>query len=227
MMRIFGDIVASTCAALPFLFHNVLDTPCQGAAFLGAAHNPFWIEGDAGNSTYRADMLTLPDELTPGRLQHRRSLLEEIGRVQNTSHPAGQQFRRFADRADQLLESQAIRRALDLSQESERTREHYGYYTTARAYEGADNGLGNGRQIRGQNLLLARRLVEAGVPFVSPRGSPILRPSSIHKYRGRIDEQGARDQRGTEGRGTSGLARTDKVGGAAVVAGAAVPGIGL
>jgi hypothetical protein len=38
---------------------------------------------------------------------------------------------------------------------------------TARAYEGGGGGLGNGRQMRGQNLLLARRLVEAGVPFVT------------------------------------------------------------
>ena len=155
------------CAALPFLFHNVVDVPCQGAGFLGAAYNPFWIEGDAANGAYRSDMLTLPGELTPARLAQRRSLLDDMDRLQSTSHPAGQQFRRFADRAYQLLESEAIRRALDLSQESERTRERYGYYATARAYEGGSGGLGNGRQIRGQNLLLARRLVEAGVPFVT------------------------------------------------------------
>ena len=155
------------CAALPFLFHNVVDVPCQGAGFLGAAYNPFWIEGDAANRTYGADMLTLPGELTPARLQQRRSLLEDMDRVQNTSHPAAQQFRRFADRAYQLLEAPAIGRALDLAQESEPTRQRYGYYATARAYEGGGGGLGNGRQIRGQNLLLARRLVEAGVPFVT------------------------------------------------------------
>jgi hypothetical protein len=155
------------CAALPFLFHNVVDVPCQGGGFLGAAYDPFWIEGNPANGAYRADLLSLPGDLTPARLQHRRTLLEEVDRIHGTNHPAGQQLRGFADRAYQLLESEAIRRALDLSQESDRTRDRYGFYNTARAYDGGGGGLGQGRQIRGQNLLLARRLVEAGVPFVT------------------------------------------------------------
>lgn len=155
------------CAALPFLFHNVVDVPCQGAGFLGAAYNPFWIEGDPANRTYRANMLALPDDLTRARLQQRRTLLENLDRIQASNQPGGLQLRRFANRAYQLLESEAIRRALDLSQESERTRERYGYFDTTRAYQGGGGGLGHGRQIRGQNLLLARRLVEAGVPFVT------------------------------------------------------------
>src|SRR5205807_3315026 len=72
----------------------------------------------------------------------------------------------------QLLESEAIRRALDISQEYARTRERYGYYPApASVGEGGGGGngaeLGQSRQMRGQNLLLARRLVEAGVPFVN------------------------------------------------------------
>ena len=155
------------CAALPFLFHNVVDVPCQGAGFLGAAYDPLWIEANPESGAYRADMLTLPGDLGTARLQQRRNLLENMDRLQSTGHPAGRQFRGFAERAYQLLESDVIRRALDLSQEGERTRARYGYYDTARAYEGGGGGLGNGRRIRGQNLLLARRLVEAGVPFVT------------------------------------------------------------
>ncbi len=155
------------CAALPFLFHNVVDVPCQGAGFLGGAYDPFRIQGDPANHTYRADMLSLPGELTPARLQQRRTLLEDVDLMQGIDHRAGRQLRRFAERAYQLLESEAIRRALDLSRESDRTRERYGYYSTARAYPGGGAGLGYGREIRGQSLLLARRLVEAGVPFVT------------------------------------------------------------
>jgi len=155
------------CAALPYLFHNVVDVPCQGAGFLGAAYDPFRIEGDPANRSYRADMLSLPGELTWARMRQRRSLLEEVRRVQGSDHPAGRQLRGFAERAYKLLESEAIRRALDLSQESERTRERYGYYPATRAYQGGGGGLGHGREIRGQSLLLARRLVEAGVAFVT------------------------------------------------------------
>jgi hypothetical protein len=79
---------------------------------------------------------------------------------------------RFYDRAFQLLSSDALRRALDIGQEDPRTRERYGF-GDAPLTVGEGGGGGNGaelavaRQMRGQNLLLARRLVEAGVPFVN------------------------------------------------------------
>lgn len=151
------------CALLPYLFHNVVDVPCHGGGFLGTAYDPFRIEGDPANRNYRADMLSLPGELTMARVQHRRVLLDSLDQAREGSS----QLRRFYSRAYELLESTAIRRALDLSEESDQTRQRYGYFTTARAYEGGGAGLGYGREIRGQNLLLARRLVEAGVPFVT------------------------------------------------------------
>ena len=153
-------------AALPFNFHNVVDTPCQEAGFLGGAFNPFWIQGDPAALAYRADMLTLPGDLPRVRLQERRSLLGAMDRLQGDDVSA-RQLRRFADRAYQLLEAPALRRALDLSQESDRSRERYGFYSNTPTAQGGGGGLGFGRQIRGQNLLLARRLVEAGVPFVN------------------------------------------------------------
>jgi hypothetical protein len=154
------------CAALPFVFRNVVDVPCQGAGFLGAAYQPFGIEADLPNRAYRADLLALPAELTRGRLLQRRQLLDSLDRSQGTDASA-RQFRGFAERAYQLLDSPTLGRALDLSRESQQTRERYGFYSTQRAYQGGGGGLGLGREIRGQNLLLARRLVEAGVPFVT------------------------------------------------------------
>jgi len=65
-----------------------------------------------------------------------------------------------------------VRRALDVSREDPRTRDRYGYFH-ASVPVGEGGGGGNGaemgyaRHMRGQNLLLARRLVEAGVPFVN------------------------------------------------------------
>ena len=71
-----------------------------------------------------------------------------------------------------MLGTETFRRALDLSRESTQTRDRYGY-DSAPVAVGSGGGGGNGaemgfaRQMRGQNLLLARRLVEAGVPFVN------------------------------------------------------------
>ena len=77
-----------------------------------------------------------------------------------------------SDKAFQLLGTESLREALDLSRESTQTRDRYGY-DSAPVAVGSGGGGGNGaemgfaRQMRGQNLLLARRLVEAGVPFVN------------------------------------------------------------
>jgi hypothetical protein len=76
------------------------------------------------------------------------------------------------DRAYQLLASKAVREALQIDREDPRIRDRYGYDHPP-ASVGSGGGGGNGaelgisRQMRGQNLLMARRLVEAGVPFVN------------------------------------------------------------
>jgi hypothetical protein len=155
-------------AILPFLFHNVVDVPCQGAGFLGAAHDPFLVSVDPEAQVYRAETLTLADNLTPARLARRRELLGALGGL---SASVASEMRGFYDRAFQLLGSDAVRRALDVTREEPRTRERYGYGARPVAV-GEGGGGGNGaemgvaRNMRGQNLLLARRLVEAGVPFV-------------------------------------------------------------
>ncbi len=159
-------------AALPFPFHNVVDVPCQGAGFLGAAYNPLWVQVDAGRRSYSGEQLVLPADVPPARLAERRALAAALEQQASAERPGAMQHRRFVERAYQLLESEAIRRALDLSQEDQRTRERYGFYpepATTGEGGGGGNGaeLGQARQMRGQNLLLARRLVEAGVPFVN------------------------------------------------------------
>jgi hypothetical protein len=156
-------------AILPFLFHNVVDVPCQGAGFLGAAHDPFLISVDSDAKAYRAETLTLADNLPPARLGGRRELLDALG--SGVSAGAAPEMHGFYDRAFQLLGSDAVRRALDVTREEPRTRERYGFGSGPVAV-GEGGGGGNGaemgaaRNMRGQNLLLARRLVEAGVPFV-------------------------------------------------------------
>ena len=152
-------------AALPFTFRNVHDVPCQGGGFLGSAHDPLRIEADPDARRYRIDVLRQPADLDASRNRARRGLLHAL-------EPANGQTTGLYEKAYRLLESEAVHRALDLTQEPASVRDRYGYDLPPVAV-GAGGGGGNGaemgyaKQMRGQNLLLARRLVEAGVPFVT------------------------------------------------------------
>lgn len=161
-------------AALPFIFHNVIDTPCQGGGFLGTQFDPLQIALDLASRTYRAGALTLPAGHTSAMVTDRRKLLEtlEVASCLTSPTPIGEQWRMFCDKAFQLLGSESLRTALDLSSESTQMRDRYGYGpdpVSVGEGGGGGNGaeMGFGRQMRGQNLLVARRLVEAEVPFVN------------------------------------------------------------
>lgn len=156
-------------ASLPFGFHNVVHTPCQGGGFLGSAHNPFLINVDYKTGTYGADSLKLPESVNLSRLGERQSLVSTLGGDPADPRFAGSdQLRKFYDRALELLASQKVSEALDLSRESEKTRQRYGIHGEVPPESGG-TGAQNapGRHWRGQHLLVARRLVEAGVPFVN------------------------------------------------------------
>jgi Protein of unknown function (DUF1501) len=126
-------------------------TPGQNGGFLGAAHAPFTIYGDPNEEDFTVDGLASAPELMGERLAGRRSLLDSMNdrlgvladdrRVEHLD--------RYQQRAFSLLTSEATRRAFDMRQESGRMRERYG------------------RHKYGQSLLLARRLVEAGVRLVT------------------------------------------------------------
>ena len=140
-------------AALPFAFHNVVPTPCQGGGFLGPSFDPLQIEVDPPKGEYQNELLRPKDGLDHHRHQARRNLLTSIQKGAN-SGPIDAHF----DKAVRLLDSAAIRQALDIGREPPKVRDRYGF--------GAE-GEGYGQAMRGQNFLLARRLVEAGVPFVN------------------------------------------------------------
>jgi hypothetical protein len=155
-------------ASLPFVFHNVVDTPCQGGGMLGSAYDPLCIEGDPSRLAYQVEVMRPAEGVSAERLRARRGLLADLNRARNID-PA---LKGLRDKADRLLASDAIRRALEIDREPLKVRERYGFGPAPVAV-GEGGGGGNGaemgvaRQLRGQNLLLARRLVEAGVPFVN------------------------------------------------------------
>jgi hypothetical protein len=126
-------------------------TPGQNGGFLGAHYAPFVIHGDPSDADFSVDSLANGPELRPDRLGGRRALLRTIDR-QLASLAADrrvEQLDRYRQRAFSLLTSDTTRRAFQLSREDPRLRERYG------------------RHKYGQSLLLARRLVEAGVRLVT------------------------------------------------------------
>lgn len=122
------------------------------AGYLGTAYNPFEIEGDPSKGQLQARGLSLPEGFSMEQLNQRNALLEKFDtkfdKLAESSDLAGS-LDQFQQQALDVLRAQATKTALDLSKESDAVRERYG----------KDNF--------GQGALAARRLVEAGVRFVS------------------------------------------------------------
>ncbi|MCI0375972.1 MAG: DUF1501 domain-containing protein [Gemmataceae bacterium] len=141
--------------AYPFVLRDGSITPGQHASFLGKQYDPLFFTENPNSPGFRLPELTLPGNLTLERLEDRRSMLrlldEQTEAVEST---AGRGLETFYDRAFGMLASARLRRAFNLGEEPERTRDRYG------------------RTKYGQSCLLARRLVEAGVRCVTVYFAP-------------------------------------------------------
>lgn len=124
----------------------------QYAGRLGTEHDPLYLAGSTENPLrFQAPALALDGSTSVDRLCHRRTLLKELGQKQKSleAYQESQIWQRHHDRAFSLLTSSATAEAFDLSREPESLRTRYG------------------QTVNGMGLLLARRLVEAGVPFIT------------------------------------------------------------
>lgn len=124
-----------------------------GPNFLGAAYGPLVVDGYPESDNFRVKDVSLPNGVDQARLDARRDLLGQLDRLQRVhevpNDPA-KSLDSYAAKAYDLITSPAAKAAFDIKKEDEKTRELYG------------------RKSRfGQQCLLARRLVEAGVPWVS------------------------------------------------------------
>jgi hypothetical protein len=142
-----GSPEMPTHVALPHVMHNVVVLPGQNAGFLGAAYDPFQITRDPNQPDFRVGELELTEDLSRARLESRESLLARLDT--RARHAEREPMRQFQQRAFDLLRSERVRRAFDVGHEAPSVRERYG------------------RNTLGQSLLLARRLVEAGVHFIN------------------------------------------------------------
>ena len=123
----------------------------NSAAYLGVAHNPFNSGGDPNAADYKVPNLNLPSDLSLPRLEDRHSLLGSLDRIRREVDSSGVMdgLDSFNQQAYQLITGERARQAFDISQEDPTLRDKYG------------------RNSFGQSALLARRLVEAGVTFVT------------------------------------------------------------
>lgn len=125
--------------------------PGQRAGFLGPNYEPFVISQDPNRADFGVPELNLAKDFSTVRLGRRRSLLaavESTARLAERGY-AAESMDAVQRRAFELLTSTTIRSALDLSDEKGPLRDRYG------------------RTPFGQSLILARRLIQAGVPFVT------------------------------------------------------------
>ena len=121
-----------------------------GAAALGSAYLPFVVGADPNQANFKVNNLSLTADLRT-RLDDRVSLLNAIDDAKRglDASPDVSNLDRFNTQAIDLLTGARAAKAFDISQEDDATRERYG------------------RHKWGQRALLARRLVEAGVSFVT------------------------------------------------------------
>ncbi len=139
-----------TGVSLPnYYIEGPLTWPGQYSGFLGPKHDPWQINQDPNDSNFKVDALSLQTGVTRERLESRRGLLERVN--QSPRLDVESQAGAFAEQQEvafSLLTSAKVAQSFRIDQESAETRERYG------------------RNKFGQSLLLARRLVESGVPVV-------------------------------------------------------------
>ncbi len=124
-----------------------------GPNFLGAKYAPFVVKDDPNDASFRVRDVSLPEGLTDDRFLGRRDLRKAVDTLPRFAEAAAGDPVAAVDtyyrQGYELMTSVEARRAFDMNEENEKTRDSYG------------------RHGFGQRCLLARRLVEAGVPWIT------------------------------------------------------------
>jgi uncharacterized protein (DUF1501 family) len=144
--------------ALPYKTQEGAGGPLQPgflAGMLGANYDPFWVLDDPNAPSFRVRNLSLPEQVSPDRMSQRSQLLASL------DHRHGYRAERtlavmndFQRQAFDLLTTSAVQAAFRIDDEPASVRDRYG------------------RNIYGQSVLLARRLIEAGTRVVTMSWAP-------------------------------------------------------
>ncbi|MBI5774369.1 MAG: DUF1501 domain-containing protein [Verrucomicrobia bacterium] len=135
----------------PYVVIPNMTTPYAGTGYLGSAYGAFALGSDPASSGYAVRDLTLPSGIDQKRFADRKEMRAAVdahfSALEKSDALDGMDS--FYQRAYAMISSDKARAAFDISAESGKLRDEYG------------------RNTAGQRMLLARRLVEAGVRFVS------------------------------------------------------------
>lgn len=122
------------------------------SGILGLEHGPFEIDADPNSKSFSVRDITPPSGVTMDRVDHRRSILERVDQLQRGADLQPEAFEALDEHyktAYRMITSPDTKRAFAIGEENDKLREAYG------------------RHRFGQSCLLARRLVESGVRFVT------------------------------------------------------------
>lgn len=130
--------------------------------YLGVAHAPLLVgvqhDENPANPAFRVKAFDTVEGLPLSRLDERRQLLGQLTTSRGATDLQQQTVQHFQERAYEMITGPAAKQAFEVEREAEKTRDRYG------------------RHPLGQNLLMARRLVESGVRLVSVVGWMGLAP---------------------------------------------------
>jgi hypothetical protein len=137
----------------PYVTFSQLRNGVAGlGGYLGTAYNPFEVEGSPDKGQLRVRGVSLPASFSLNELEDRNQLLERFDssfKALDKSSDIAAGLDKFHQQALDILRSDRTKKAFDLTKENQATRDRYG------------------KDAFGQGALAARRLVEAGVRFVT------------------------------------------------------------
>ncbi|GAB4147176.1 MAG: DUF1501 domain-containing protein [Planctomycetaceae bacterium] len=150
-------------AAAPHL-RGGTDNIFHYATYLGGGHNPFITNSNPNSANFRVRDLSLAGGVTFDRLENRRQLLQILDHDRRRLDGGMSDMSSHQQSAFELLTSKAVRDAFNISAEPDSLRDAYG------------------RHEFGQSALLARRLVERGVTFVTVNTQPWDHHGTANRY---------------------------------------------
>ena len=151
----FGSVVSHEYGSRknlpPYVCVPNVPNEFAGSGYLSSSYGPFGLGSDPAQSGFKVRDLALPGNISNDRFSKRRSLLDTVDdhfrQVENSDALGAMD--KFYNDAYSLISSKEAREAFDMTKESDKNKERYG------------------KNQAGQRMLLARRLVESGVRFVS------------------------------------------------------------
>ena len=135
----------------PYVAIPTMPTNYAGSGYLSSAYAPFSLGSDPANNGFKVQDLSLPGGVTLERFTARRQLMDTVNDHFKTKEKSDNldAMDTFYQRAYGLISSEKARDAFDITKEDAKLRDAYG------------------RNAAGQRFLMARRLVEAGVRFIT------------------------------------------------------------